>query len=154
MSLISSTVIAFYEGVLANTIALAFFIPLLMATAGNTGAQSATLIVRAIAIDDVHLREWWRVFAKELLVGGLLGLTLAALTYTLGFFNADHRIGLVVGATMLSIVLIANMIGAILPFVLSKLNLDPAVASAPLITSVADAIGLVIYFGFAILILG
>jgi magnesium transporter len=154
VSLLSSGVIAFHEGVLANTIALAFFIPLLMATAGNTGAQSATLIVRALATEDVHIQEWLRVFVKELLVGVLLGVTLALLTYTLGFFNADHRIGLVVGLTMLSIVFVANLIGAILPFILSKLRLDPAVASAPLITSVADALGLLIYFGFAILILG
>lgn len=153
VSLASSIVIGAYEDVLASTIALAFFIPLLMATAGNTGSQSATIIVRAIATDDVRLVDWFTVFVRELFVGVLLGVVLGVVTYVLGIFQSGHLIGVVVGLTMLSIIIVSNLLGAVLPFALSKLRIDPAVASAPLITSLADAIGLVIYFGFAIMLL-
>ena len=153
VSLASSIVIGAYEDVLASTIALAFFIPLLMATAGNTGSQSATIIVRAIATDDVRLGDWFTVFVRELFVGVLLGVVLGVVTYVLGIFQSGHLIGVVVGLTMLSIIIVSNLLGAVLPFALSKLRIDPAVASAPLITSLADAIGLVIYFGFAIMLL-
>lgn len=154
VSLLSSGVISFFEETLAEQIALVFFIPLLMATAGNTGAQSATLLVRAIATDDVHIFEWWKVFGKELLVGATLGAVLALVAYLLGSLQSEPMIGLVIALTMLSIVILANLLGAVLPFVLSKLKIDPAVASAPLITSIADAIGLVIYFSFATMLLG
>ena len=154
VSLASSLVIGVYEDVLASTIALAFFIPLLMATAGNTGSQSATIIVRAIATDDVRLADWWTVFVRELFVGVVLGVVLGVVTYALGIFQSGHLIGVVVGLTMLSIIIVSNLLGAVLPFILSVLRIDPAVASAPLITSLADAIGLVIYFGFAIMLLG
>ena len=154
VSLVSSGVIAHFEDVIAGTIALAFFIPLLMATAGNTGSQSATIIVRAMATDDVRIADWWKVFSREILIGLLLGLALGILAYALGIFQSDHRIGLIVGLTMLTIIVVSNLIGAILPFILSKLKIDPAVASAPLITSLSDAIGLVIYFAFAIMLLG
>ena len=154
VSLVSSGVIAHFEDVIAGTIALAFFIPLLMATAGNTGSQSATIIVRAMATDDVRIADWWKVFSREILIGLLLGLALGILAYALGIFQSDHRIGLIVGLTMLTIIVVSNLIGAILPFILSKFKIDPAVASAPLITSLADAIGLIIYFAFAIMILG
>lgn len=154
VSLISAGIIGAFEEVLAGAIALAFFIPLLMASAGNTGAQSATLMVRAIATGDVHAKEWFKVFTKELFVGILLGGTLGFLTWGLGLFRADARIGLIVGLTMVCVIIVANLLGAALPFILTKLKIDPAVASAPLITSIADGVGLIIYFTIATLILG
>jgi magnesium transporter len=153
INLISSGIIAAYEQTLATTVALAFFIPLLIATGGNTGSQSAMLMVRALVTNDLSLSEWSRTLAKELAVGALLGATLAGGSVLLGIFRADARIGLVVGLSMVSIVIFSNLLGALLPFILTRLKMDPAVASSPLITSIADASGLLIYFGLATLII-
>jgi magnesium transporter len=153
VNLLSSGVIAAYEETLAAAIALAFFIPLLIDSGGNTGSQSATLMVRSIAIGDVQLSQWLRVVSKELLVGITLGIALGLAASVLGVFRGGPEIGLIVGLTMVCIVIVANMIGTILPFVLTRIGLDPAVASAPLITSIADATGLLIYFSIATAIL-
>ncbi len=150
----SSGVIAAYEEVLTSAIALAFFIPLLIDSGGNTGAQSATLMVRAIATGDVELRQWIWAMGREMGLGMLLGLTTGLIAWCLGLFRGGFEIGIVVGLAMLSIVIISNMIGVVLPFLLTRLRLDPAVASSPLITSVADVIGLIIYFSIATRILG
>ncbi len=153
VSLISSGVIASFEDNLSAVIALAFFIPLLIGSGGNAGAQSATLMVRAIATGDLQLDRWARALGKELIVGISLGVTLGAITYVLGIFRGDIRIGLVVSLSMATIILVANCLGAVLPFILSHFKLDPAVASSPLITSIMDAIGLLIYFSIALAIL-
>ncbi|MBE0477257.1 MAG: magnesium transporter [Coriobacteriia bacterium] len=149
VSLVSSGIIAAFEETLARVVALAFFIPLLIDTGGNTGSQSAMLMVRALVTDDVALGDWFRTMLKELAVGALLGGTLAAGSYALGAWRAEPLVGLVVGASMMSIVLIANIVGMLLPFVLVRLRLDPTVASSPLITTIADAAGLLIYFWIA-----
>ena len=149
VNLVSSGVIAAYEKVLSSAITLAFFIPLLIDTGGNTGAQSATLIIRALVTGDVKLSDWGRVLIKELLVGASLGLVLGLAGSILGVFRGGYEVGLVVGLTMTAIVVVSNLIGMTLPFVLTILRLDPAVASSPLITSVADATGLIIYFTIA-----
>lgn len=154
VNLVSSGVISIYEEVLASALALAFFIPLLIDSGGNTGAQSATLMVRALATGDVKLAQWFKVLAKELFVGISLGTTMGLAGGLLGLFRGGYQIGLVVGLAMVSIVVVANVIGVVLPFILIKLRLDPAVASSPLITSVADAAGLIIYFTLAAWILG
>ncbi len=152
-NLITIKILATYENVLASAITLSFFIPLLIGTGGNTGTQSATLMVRAIATEDVALNQWWQVFLKEVFVGSLLGITMGTAGLILGFFKGGFDIALVIGFTMMAIVLVANFIGFSLPFILTKLKLDPAVASNPLISSLADATGLLIYFGIAIWIL-
>ena len=153
VNLISAAVIAAYEEVMAASIALAFFIPLLIGSGGNTGAQSATLMVRALAVGDVQLTHWLRALGKELGVGITLGVTMGAVSYVLGFFFGAPKVGLVVGLSMVAIVLFANLIGILLPFVLTRLRIDPAVASSPLITTIVDASGLIIYFSIAAAIL-
>lgn len=153
VNLASSGVIAAYEETLASAIALAFFIPLLIDSGGNTGSQSATLIVRAMAMGDVKLGEWLWAVSREIGVGMLLGLTMGVGAWMLGVFKGGAQIGIVVGISMASIVVVANLVGVILPFLLSRLRLDPAVASSPLITSIADAVGLAIYFTVATWIL-
>jgi magnesium transporter len=150
VSLVSSGVIAVFEETLASAMALAFFIPLLIGTGGNAGAQSATLMVRAIAIGDITLGQWVRVLAKEMFVGASLGFTMAAGGWALGLLRGGFEIGLVVGLAMMSIVVVANILGASLPFLLTRLRLDPAVASSPLIASITDAAGLLIYFSIAV----
>jgi magnesium transporter len=150
VSLMSSAVIAAYEQTLASAITLAFFIPLLIASGGNTGAQSATLAIRAIATGDVELDQWAHVVAKELLVGIALGLTMGIASWVLGLFRGGFEIGVVVAVTMVSVVFVANLIGVSLPFLLTRLRVDPAVVSTPLITSILDSVGLLIYFSVAI----
>lgn len=153
VSLASSGVIAAYESTLESAITLAFFIPLLIASGGNTGAQSAALMIRALATGDISLTEWGWTVARELAVGLGLGVTMGAAAWVLGLFRGGWEIAVVVGLTMVSIVIVANIIGVTLPFVLTKLGLDPAVASGPLITTLADATGLLIYFTIATMVL-
>jgi magnesium transporter len=151
----SSSVIAFYEASIEAVVALAFFIPMLIDSGGNTGTQSATLIIRALATGQLALKDWPRIAWKELRVGLLLGTALAAVVYARSFFwRGGPQVGLVVAITMVCLVLWANLIGAILPVVLSKLRLDPAVVSSPFITTAADVAGLLIYFNVARLVLG
>jgi magnesium transporter len=154
VNLLSSGVIAAFEETLAAVVTLAFFIPLIIDTGGNAGSQAATLMVRAISTRDVRLHEWARVLGKEVFVGLGLGATLGVLGGLLGLWRGTPEIGLVVFLTMVSIMMVTNVIGLLLPFALTALRRDPATASGPLITSVADAVGLLIYFSFAVLILG
>lgn len=149
VNLISATIIASYEEYLLAFIQLAFFMPLLIATGGNAGAQSATLMVRAISTGDLQPSEWFKAFRKEVTVGIILGLGVGLVTYFLGLYRASVDISFVVGASMVCIIIIANLLGVILPFALNALKMDPATASSPLITSLMDAIGVFIYFGIA-----
>jgi magnesium transporter len=146
VNLLSSTVIATYAELLETAIALTFFMPLLLGTGGNTGSQAATLVVRALSTDDLDLGDWLRAIGKELLVGAVLGLAMGACTSLLGFWRGDWHLALAVALSMAAIVLWANLMGAVLPFILVRLKMDPAVASSPLITSVSDVTGLIIYF--------
>lgn len=152
-SLVSSGVIAAYEGILASVIALAFFIPLLADTGGNTGSQSSMLVVRALVTEDIELADWWRVAGKEIGVGLLIGGTLGVGAFFLGAIRADFSLGLVVALSMAGIVIAANLIGTLLPFILVRLGQDPTVAAGPLVTVLMDAVGLLIYFGIATLLL-
>jgi magnesium transporter len=154
VNLISVGVIASYEEHLGTFIALAFFMPLLIASGGNAGAQSATLVVRALATGDLELSLLGRAIGKEIIVGIGLGIVLGVLSSFLGSFRGGIEIGLIVGLSMFCIILVANLLGVILPFALTRCKLDPAMASSPLITSMMDAIGLLIYFTIAAKVLG
>jgi magnesium transporter len=129
--------------------------PLVIASGGNCGAQSATLMVRAIATGDLELSDWLMAVGKELFVGVLLGVAMAVIAAGVGqLYGGDSKIALIVGLSMISIVFVANSFGALLPFVLSRLKVDPAAASSPLITSIMDVLGLIIYFSIAVVVLG
>jgi magnesium transporter len=154
VALMSSAVIAAFEATLEAVIVLAFFIPLLIGAGGNTGAQSATLVVRALATGDLQLRQYGRAIVKELSVGAMLGATMGLASSALGILRGGLEVGIVVGLTMFLIVLVANLVGTTLPFLLTRLGLDPAVASSPLIATIMDAVGLLIYFTIAIVVLG
>jgi magnesium transporter len=152
-NIFSGAGIAFFEETIAAHIALLFFLPLLIGSGGNAGSQSATLMVRALATGDVVLRDWGRMLGREFGVALLLGAVMAAVVSVLGILRGGPEIAAVVSLTMVSVVLVGSLIGMSLPFVLSRLKLDPATASAPLITSIADAAGVVIYFGIATAVL-
>ncbi len=151
---LSSNVIAHFENALRMVIALAFFIPVLIDSGGNTASQSATLVIRAIATGELNIRRWFDVVKKELITGLLLGITLGVALFLRSFFwKGGPEIGLVVGISMVAIVVWANLLGSLLPIILTKLKLDPAVISAPLLTTLCDATGLIIYFHIAKLLL-
>ncbi|MEO0130293.1 MAG: magnesium transporter [candidate division WOR-3 bacterium] len=151
---LSSSIIASFENLLSKIIALSFFIPVLIDTGGNTSAQSATLIVRAIALGELDFKKWWEIVRKELLVGLLLGCGLFFLLFGYSFLlRKDIRISFVVGLAVLIICVWANLIGTILPIILTKLKQDPAVISSPVLTTILDFTGLAIYFAIAYFIL-
>lgn len=141
--------IAYFEDLIANMVALVFFLPLLVDSGGNAGSQSATLVVRALATGEVKRRDWLQMLGKECTVALLLGLTMATAVASIGWWRGGPEIAAVVAATMVLIVLVGSVIGLLLPFLLNRFNLDPAAASAPLITSICDATGVLIYFGIA-----
>lgn len=141
--------IAYFEDLIAANVALVFFLPLLIDSGGNAGSQSATLMVRALATGDVHMRDWASMIGRELMVAALLGLTMALAVSGVGLLRGGPTIAMVVASTMMIVVIVGSVIGMSLPFLLSRLNADPAAASAPLITTIADASGILIYFGIA-----
>jgi magnesium transporter len=153
VNLASSGVIAFFEDTLATTITLAFFIPLLIGTGGNAGAQAATLMIRELATGEIEGRDWLRILIKELGDGLLLGATMSIAAFGLGYWRGGVIVGLVIAITMLVLLFLANIVGILLPFVLVRLKQDPAVASNPLITTLVDSMGLLIYFTVATAIL-
>jgi magnesium transporter len=152
-NIFSGAGIAYFEDTIASYVALLFFLPLLIASGGNAGAQSATLMVRALATGDVHLTDWGRMIGRELFVASMLGLTMALAVSTIGVARAGADIAVIVALSMILIVIIGSLIGMTLPFVLTRLNFDPATASAPLVTSIADAVGVIIYFSVATMLL-
>lgn len=152
-NIFSGAGLAFYQNTLVAHVALVFFLPLLIAGGGNAGAQASTLMVRALATGDVHLADWGQMLAREVLVATALGLTMALAVAGMGVVRGGHQIGLVVAATMVLVVVVGSIVGMSLPFLLSRLKLDPASASAPLITSIADVAGVIIYLNIATVVL-
>ncbi|MEK7214103.1 MAG: magnesium transporter, partial [Chloroflexota bacterium] len=143
----TGNILKFYEKTLAEMVSLSFFIPLLIGTGGNTGSQIVTTLVRAMGTGEVSPSDALRVVRKELMTAVLLGITMAAATYVGAvFLGTAPELGRVVAVTAMSIVLWAALVAAVLPLVLRKLRLDPAVVSAPLITTLVDGTGLMIYF--------
>ena len=148
-NLFSGAGIAHFEDIIAANLVLVFFLPLLVDSGGNAGSQSATLMVRALATGEVVMRDWLYLIGREALVALALGCTMALAVSVLGYVRGDATISLVLALSMTAIVMIGCLIGMSLPFILSRLNFDPASASAPLITSVCDAVGVVIYLFIA-----
>jgi magnesium transporter len=142
-------VLASYEEMLGAVTSLMFFVPLVMGTAGNTGAQSATLVVRALATGEFDRSKWMRTVSKEVVVGLALGASMGTAAGLLGIFEGTPRVAGVVAMAMFLVVMVANLIGVLVPLILTRVGIDPAVASSPLITSIADVVGLLIYFAIA-----
>ncbi|WP_022728482.1 magnesium transporter [Fodinicurvata sediminis] len=152
-NLFSGAGIAYFEDTIASHVALVFFLPLLIGSSGNAGSQAATLMVRAIATGDVVMRDWGRMLGRELIVALALGLTMAIAVSAIGFMRGGMEIAIVVSLTMVLVVLMGSLVGMSLPFLLDRMKLDPATASAPLVTTIADAVGVVIYFTVATMVL-
>jgi magnesium transporter len=153
MNVFSGAAIAAFEETIQTVVSLVFFLPLLIGSGGNAGAQSATLMVRALATGDVQMKDWLHLLGKETLVALLLGITMAVAVAAVASFRTPEII-IVVALTMVCIVLVGSMVGLSLPFVFTRFGADPATASAPLITSIADISGILIYFSIATWYLG
>ena len=146
-------VLEFYSATLEAVITLALFIPLLIDTGGNCGAQSATTVIRAMATEEVRPNDLLRVVLREALVGLLLGAGLGALSLLPVWLFAGQVIALVVASTLLAICTLATLVGSVLPLLAQRLRIDPAVASAPIVTTLIDATGLIVYFSIASLLM-
>ncbi len=149
MNVFSGAGIAYFEDVIQATVALVFFLPLLIDSGGNAGSQSATLMVRALATGDVTRSDWLSLLGREVLIALAIGLMMALAVSLLGFYRGGPDVALVVSSAMILVVLTGSLIGMSLPFLLSKFDFDPATASAPLVTSIADIAGVLIYFSIA-----
>lgn len=148
-------VLGWFESALEQVVALSFFIPLLIGTGGNTGAQTVSTMVRGLAVGEIRPRDLWRVVGRELLSGLLLGALLGLAGFGLAtMLGNGPAMALVVGLAVVAICTWANTIGAMVPLLAHRLGLDPALVSAPLITTLVDATGLAIYLMIATAILG
>jgi magnesium transporter len=153
-SLLSTTIMEWNSDILKQMVALAFFIPMVIGTCGNAGTQSATMVVRALALGEVSSRDFLRVFKRELLMGLALGVALGFMA-CFRVFLQDHDLILayIVGTALLATLLTANLTGALIPLFLKKIRLDPALTAGPFIATIIDAVGIFIYFQIAILLL-
>ena len=153
-SLLSTTVMEMNSAILHQMVALAFFIPLVTGTCGNAGTQSATMVVRALALGEICPRDALRVFNRELLMGLALGLTLGLMAYFRVFLQ-DHNIilGCIVATALLATLLTANLAGALIPLLLRRMGLDPALTAGPFIATIIDAVGIILYFQIAAVLL-
>jgi magnesium transporter len=152
-NLFSGAGIAYFEETIAAQVALVFFLPLLIGSGGNAGAQAATLMVRGMATGDVGVKDWGKLLGRELLVAGSLGITMAIAVTPIGIMRGGEALAMVVALSMVTIVLFGSLLGMCLPFVLERFKVDPATASAPLVTTLIDASGVLIYFSIATLLL-
>jgi magnesium transporter len=152
-NLLSGAGIHYYEETIAAVVALVFFLPLLIGSSGNAGSQAATLMVRALATGDVILKDWGKMLGREILIALLLGLTMALAVSGIGWYRGGPGVAMAVAITMVLVVIVGSLIGMSLPFILSRFKMDPATASAPLVTTMADAAGVFIYFAVATAIL-
>ncbi|HKM14582.1 MAG TPA: magnesium transporter [Marinospirillum sp.] len=152
-NILSGAGIAFYEEMIETYVVLVFFLPLLVASGGNAGSQASTLMIRGLATGDIDIKDWGKLLARELMVASCLGLTMALAIMGIGFWRGGIEIAQVVTYSMFIIVIIGSLIGLTLPFLLVKVGWDPATASGPLVTSIADIIGVLIYFSIATAIL-
>ncbi|MBC8075285.1 MAG: magnesium transporter, partial [Chloroflexales bacterium] len=151
----TGSVLRFFESELAQVVALSFFIPLLIGTGGNTGAQTVSTLIRGLALGDVRVSDAWRVVARELGSGLVLGLLLGV--FSVGralLWGTSVPLAIVVGLSIVAICTWANTLGALIPLAAQRLKIDPSLVSAPLITTLVDATGLAIYMLIAKAILG
>ena len=152
---LTSNILQHYELMLGKVIALTFFIPLLIDTGGNAGAQTCITVIRAMVIGDVTLKDFLKVIWREMRLGLALGMAMAAVGFVWALvLQNPGNIAFTVSATIITVVTASSTIGAAMPIIGKRLGLDPAIFSAPMITTVVDALGLLIYFQFARLIMG
>lgn len=140
-----------FDNAIAEMRYLVYFVPLVISSGGNAGSQAASLVIRGLAVREMELKDWWRVFGREILIGLGLGIILGLI----GFLRAwtwqnNVIVAIIVGTSLIGTVLFGSVIGAIMPFAIKRLKMDPAVSSSPFIASLVDVAGIVIYFSAAL----
>ncbi|WP_042454556.1 magnesium transporter [Neobacillus dielmonensis] len=154
IGLVSGRIISGYEDTLNKAVALAFFMPMISGMTGNTGTQSLAVVVRGLISNDIDTKVVFRLILREFGVGITIGITCAVLISIIAFiWQGNWTLGLVVGASLFFTLIIGTLAGTIIPLILYQLNIDPAVASGPLITTLNDIFSLIIYFGIATMFL-
>lgn len=160
--LLTAAAMRHYEDEIAKAVVLTLFLPLIISSGGNSGSQASMLIIRAMALDEIGLRDWWRVMRKEILSGFLLGAVLGAFGFLqivgLSMFSSAYGphwmlVALTVGCALIGVVMWGSLAGSMLPFILRRVGADPATSSAPFVATMVDVTGLIIYFSIALLIL-
>jgi magnesium transporter len=156
--MLTATAMGHFADEIANAVVLALFMPLIISSGGNSGSQATTLIIRAMALKELRLSDWWRVFLREFVTGLALGLILAVIGLCRILVWPDREklytqhfmlVGFTVAGSLVGVVLFGSLVGSMLPFLLRRLGLDPASASAPMVATLVDVTGLVIYFELA-----
>jgi len=164
--LLTSNAIAFFEDEIQRAAILAAFIPAIISSGGNSGSQASTLVIRALGLGEIGVRDWWRVLRREIVVAGMLGIMIAAIGLVrinvFGLFGwfpdpdvARHYqvLAITISATLLCVVIWGSLMGAMLPLIMKRLGFDPAASSTPFVATLVDVTGIVIYFTTAIVIL-
>ena len=161
--LLTTSALTFFEGTIEKAAVLVLFIPLVMSSGGNSGSQAASLIIRALALEEIRLRDWWLVMKREIISGFLLGVILGIIGFArielwalagATTFGPHHLlVATTVALALVGIVLWGTIAGSMLPLILKRLGFDPAVSSAPFVATLVDVFGIVIYFLVALLIL-
>lgn len=159
----TASAMSYYDDEIEKAVVLALFVPLIISSGGNSGSQAASLIIRAFALGEIKLKDWWYVFKKELMTGlvlgcilGFIGLTRIAVWENAGIYDYGEfwfDIALTVSLSLVVIVLWGTLAGALIPFVLRKIGFDPATASSPFVATLVDVSGLIIYFTIAVSLL-
>jgi magnesium transporter len=160
--MLTATAMGFFSAEIERAVVLALFIPLIISSGGNSGSQATTLVIRAMALGEIRLRDWWRVIRRELAAGlalgailGVIGISRIFLWHTLRGTYGPHYmvVALTIGCSLVGVVLFGTTAGSMLPFILRRCGLDPASASAPFVATLVDVTGLIIYFSVASVIL-
>ena len=160
--MLTATAMGFFEKEIAKAVVLALFVPLIISSGGNSGSQASTLVIRALALSEVKLSDWWRVMRREVLSGLGLGLILGSIGFLRitiwSYFSKLYGphwmlVAMTVGLALIGIVLWGTLAGSMLPFLLRRLGFDPAASSAPFVATLVDVTGLVIYFSVAVVVL-
>ncbi len=160
--MLTASAMAFFEDEIARALVLTLFVPLIISSGGNSGSQASTLVVRAMSLGEVRLVDWWRVVQREFAAGLALGAVLGSIGFlrivlwqAVSPLYGEHfmLVAITVGMSLLGVVMFGTLAGSLLPFILRRLNVDPASASAPFVATLVDVTGLVIYFSVASLIL-
>jgi len=160
---LTATAMGHFEHEIERAAVLALFVPLIISSGGNSGSQATSILIRSLALQEVRLKDWWRVFRKELLSSAALGLFLGCigfvricLWYWAGWQHYEghpYRMGVTVWGSLIGVVIFGSLVGSMLPFLLRKLGFDPATASAPFVATLVDVTGLIIYFTVASFVL-
>jgi magnesium transporter len=151
---LAGTIMSLFEEQLEEVIVLAFFVPMLMDTGGNAGSQTIANVVRALAVGDVILSDGLRVFVRETRAGLALGILLGVCAFVIALVWSPGLVAFTVGLSVGAVIMWANILGAVLPLLAARIGQDPALISGPLLTTIIDATGLLIYFSIARLVLG